>query len=166
MEIKDRLIKIMNLEGLNSSSFADRVGVQRSSISHILSGRNKPSIDFLEKILSAYPKYHAEWLIMGTGEISKIPKQSSLFDSNSDEKIDTLVSSIVDNRTKTTQIETNITSSERPLNKQFSTDSLEKETDSITVPPLEIRKKEIERIVIFYTDQSFIEYLPGKIPPN
>ncbi len=75
MSIKERLVRIMNSEGLNASLFADRIGVQRSSISHILSGRNKPSLDFLEKILGAYPKYNAEWLVMGTGQVYKAPKQ-------------------------------------------------------------------------------------------
>jgi transcriptional regulator with XRE-family HTH domain len=55
------------LEKLNvtPSEFADRIGVQRSSVSHVLSGRNKPSIDFLEKILMAFPEIDAGWLITG-----------------------------------------------------------------------------------------------------
>ena len=53
---------------LSPSEFADRIGVQRSNISHILSGRNKPSIDFLEKILNEFPETDVSWLI--TGRIS------------------------------------------------------------------------------------------------
>ena len=51
--------------GLTSSEFADRIGVQRSSISHIISGRNKPSIDFLEKIITIFPDTDLKWLITG-----------------------------------------------------------------------------------------------------
>jgi len=57
----------MESEGLKSSQLADNIGVNRATISHILSGRNKPSIDFLQKLLSAYPNLNANWLITGIG---------------------------------------------------------------------------------------------------
>jgi transcriptional regulator with XRE-family HTH domain len=50
---------------LSPSEFAERIGVQRSSISHILSGRNKPSLDFMEKILAVFPDTDVYWLITG-----------------------------------------------------------------------------------------------------
>ena len=49
----------MGIEGLKSSALADSIGVNRATISHILSGRNKPSIDFLEKLVNAYPNINA-----------------------------------------------------------------------------------------------------------
>ena len=63
----NRLRKLMESEGLKSSSFADKIGVNRATISHILSGRNKPSIDFLQKLLSNYPELNVNWLITGIG---------------------------------------------------------------------------------------------------
>ncbi len=57
----------MESEGLKSSELADNIGVNRATISHILSGRNKPSIDMLEKILSIYPNLNLNWLITGFG---------------------------------------------------------------------------------------------------
>ena len=57
----------MEKKGLKSSGFADMIGVNRATISHILSGRNKPSIDFLEKLLHVYPELNANWLITGIG---------------------------------------------------------------------------------------------------
>lgn len=63
--IQDRLRMIMKMHTLNSSGFADKIGVQRSSLSHILSGRNKPSIDFIEKTLASFPRVNADWLITG-----------------------------------------------------------------------------------------------------
>jgi transcriptional regulator with XRE-family HTH domain len=56
---------IIKMHNLNSSGFADKIGVQRSSLSHILSGRNKPSLDFLEKTLAAFPRVNGDWLITG-----------------------------------------------------------------------------------------------------
>jgi len=57
----------MDSEALKSSWLADNIGVNRATISHILSGRNKPSIDFLQKLLRAYPNLNANWLITGIG---------------------------------------------------------------------------------------------------
>lgn len=62
-----RLQKIIDFYGLSASSFADKVGVQRSSISHILSGRNKPSLDFVLKVLSSFPEVDLYWLLNGKG---------------------------------------------------------------------------------------------------
>jgi transcriptional regulator with XRE-family HTH domain len=60
---------------LSASEFADRIGVQRSSVSHILSGRNKPSIDFLEKILNVFPDIDTTWLITGRARTEGAIKQ-------------------------------------------------------------------------------------------
>ncbi|WP_396601149.1 helix-turn-helix domain-containing protein [Algibacter sp. R77976] len=62
-----RLQKVINYYGESASSFAEKIGVQRSSISHILSGRNKPSLDFILKILSTYPEVDLYWLFNGKG---------------------------------------------------------------------------------------------------
>ena len=65
--MRARLKNWMETEGLKSSQLADNIGVNRATISHILSGRNKPSIDFLQKLLSAYSNLNANWLITGIG---------------------------------------------------------------------------------------------------
>jgi len=65
--MKERLIQLLDLEQISPSKFADIIGVQRSSVSHILSGRNKPSFDFLQKTLKAFPGLKADWLIQGEG---------------------------------------------------------------------------------------------------
>ncbi len=66
-----RLQKVMDFYGETSSSFAEKIGVQRSSISHILSGRNKPSLDFILKVLSSFPDVELYWLINGKGTFPK-----------------------------------------------------------------------------------------------
>ena len=75
--MNNRLKRWIEKEGLKSSEFADKIGVNRATISHILSGRNKPSIDFLEKLLHVYPELNANWLITGIGymKIKKEDKQ-------------------------------------------------------------------------------------------
>ncbi|MEZ4975510.1 MAG: helix-turn-helix transcriptional regulator [Flavobacteriaceae bacterium] len=66
-EFAKRLEKVIDFYGENASSFAEKIGVQRSSISHILSGRNKPSLEFVLKVLSAYPEVELYWLLNGKG---------------------------------------------------------------------------------------------------
>ncbi len=63
----NRLQKVMDFYGESASSFAEKIGVQRSSISHVLSGRNKPSLDFVLKILSSFPEVELYWLLNGKG---------------------------------------------------------------------------------------------------
>ncbi len=60
-----RLDQILTHFDLTSSQFSDKVGVPRSSLSHIISGRNKPSLDFIIKIRDAFPTINLYWLIYG-----------------------------------------------------------------------------------------------------
>ncbi|MFN7013937.1 MAG: helix-turn-helix domain-containing protein, partial [Bacteroidia bacterium] len=64
----DRIKEIMQQKGLSPMAFADAISVQRSSISHILNGRNKPSLELVQKIISAFPDIDIEWLL--TGQVS------------------------------------------------------------------------------------------------
>ena len=66
MELIDRFRYIIKINQMTPTSFADEIGVQRSSVSHVLSGRNKPSMEFIQKILQRFPKVDAAWLISGS----------------------------------------------------------------------------------------------------
>ena len=66
-----RLEKILDYYSLTASSFADKIGVQRSSMSHLLSGRNKPSLDFILKILEVFPEVDLYWVLNGKGDFPK-----------------------------------------------------------------------------------------------
>ena len=66
-----RLEKVIHYYGLSAASFAEKIGVQRSSISHILSGRNKPSLEFTMKVLSSFPEVDLYWLLNGKGDFPK-----------------------------------------------------------------------------------------------
>ena len=94
MEILDRIKMVMKANQLNAASFADRIGVQRSNLSHILTGRNKPSLDFIEKMLIQFPKVNASWLISGqiqqTDVINPLEKKETVV-TNVNSKISTNV---------------------------------------------------------------------------
>ena len=113
MELIDRFKYLMKLNNLTASAFADEIGVQRSSVSHILSGRNKPSLEFIQKVIHHFPKVSADWLIAG---ITK-PVEKLVADNSS-------------------------------LNKEQPTPS-----------PTAIGDKQIKKVVIFYTDNTFEEII-------
>ncbi|MBT3417302.1 MAG: helix-turn-helix transcriptional regulator [Flavobacteriales bacterium] len=66
-----RIKKWIESKELKSSSFADKIGVNRATISHVLSGRNKPSIDFLDKMIRAFPDLNSNWIVSGDGLMHK-----------------------------------------------------------------------------------------------
>ena len=65
----DRIQTILRSLNLSPSQLADAISVQRSSLSHILSGRNKPSLDFITKVLTSYPQIDPDWLLFGKGSM-------------------------------------------------------------------------------------------------
>lgn len=135
--MKDRILKILQEESLTSAKFADEIGVQRSSISHLISGRNKPSVDFIQKLLSRYRYLNAEWLLTGKGEMYKDSKpiiQSRISEFDPIETTDNTIS-----------------------DESYDISSVnDKAIPEVKRPII----KEVERIVIFYSDGSFKEYLP------
>ena len=73
-EFTSRLKKVIDFHQLTASMFADKIGVQRSSISHILSGRNKPSLDFILKVIAEFDEVDMYWLLNGKGTFPKNTK--------------------------------------------------------------------------------------------
>ncbi len=69
--MKDRITLLIKAKNLTAAQFADQIGVQKSSISHIISGRNNASLDFVQKILLCYPEVNMEWLLFGKGPLFK-----------------------------------------------------------------------------------------------
>ena len=72
-----RLQQFINAENLTQSQFAERLGVAKASVSHILAGRNKPGYDFIESLSRQFPNLNLEWLIGGRGRMYKITGQES-----------------------------------------------------------------------------------------
>src|ERR1035437_9611812 len=84
MDEKERIERIMLKEEMNSAVFAAEIGIQGSTLSHILNGRNNPSLDVLKKILNRFRTVSSDWLILGVGSMYRNEKQSqapTLFDS-------------------------------------------------------------------------------------
>lgn len=73
-----RLLQFLQAENITQSQFADVLGVARGSISHILSGRNKPGYDFMESLLLHYPQLNLDWLLTGKGKMYKDPEREIL----------------------------------------------------------------------------------------
>jgi len=117
IKIVERIDQIIQEQQLTSAGFADAIGVQRSSISHVLSGRNKPSLDFILKVLEAFPYISPDWLLFGdnkpspptsTSDNKLIKKDDSREDgsysnikSSSDSEIDKIVFFFKDGRFET-----------------------------------------------------------------
>lgn len=83
-EFGKRLVIIMDYFQLSASAFADRINVQRSSISHLLSGRNRPSLDFVMKVVKEFEEVELYWLLNGKGTF---PNNPSPISNDTDDKI-------------------------------------------------------------------------------
>lgn len=85
-----RIQKIIQFYDETASGFAEKIGVQRSSISHVISGRNKPSLDFVMKVLKAYPEVNMYWLLNGKGSFP--PSRSKEEDTEPKPQVETILS--------------------------------------------------------------------------
>ena len=68
--MKDRIEHIIRAKNLTATEFAEKLGVQPSGISHVLSGRNNPSLDFVKRLKETFPEYNLDWIIFGTGPMT------------------------------------------------------------------------------------------------
>jgi transcriptional regulator with XRE-family HTH domain len=78
----EKIEQILNYYNLSASQFAEKIGVQRSSLSHLLSGRNKPSLDFVIKIVEEFPEVDLYWFLFNQGEFPKVEIEINSVDSN------------------------------------------------------------------------------------
>jgi len=90
----ERILHLMQCEGLTPSEFASRLDIDRTNISHFISGRNLPSRSFIEKVLQAFPKLNARWLILGDGEPYSTEETPSLFETQTTQEISANVTSV------------------------------------------------------------------------
>lgn len=129
-----RLEQLFEFYELTPSSFADKIGVQRSSLSHLLSGRNKPSLDLILKIIAVFNEVDLYWILLGKGEIgsniNREIKPPTLLENKS-EKL---------NEPKNLNNQNGIGTK---INSHF--ENMPKENSDL----------EIKNIIIFYTDGTF-----------
>jgi len=128
MELKNRIIEIMEKSGLTPSEFADKIEVQRSAISHITSGRNNPSLEFLIKIKNSFPEIDTDWLIFG------IEKEEEIEDKNLENSTDKI-------------LQASLFESEE---KEISTEEKKHSSNRAN--------KNLIRALLFFDDGSFEEY--------
>ena len=141
-----RLEFILDYYSLSASGFADKIGVQRSSLSHLLSGRNKPSLDFILKILEVFPEVDLYWILNGKGSFPKTIALDS-GKSNSERK-DTAPTPIPEN------------SVVQNLFNAIEISQSQKKIATQENSPVLTHQNKIEKIVIFYTDGKFEEFNP------
>ena len=131
-DIKDRLAHILRAKNLTASQFAELMEIQPSNVSHLLNGRNKPSLDFLIKIKEVFPEYSFDWIIMGKKPITINEPNPVTFDNQQDNqqvKFEVEEEKIIDFDDV----------NDEPVEKPIQT----------TV------NQEIEKIIVVYADQTF-----------
>jgi len=148
----ERIKKFIDAQNLSSSAFANEIGVQRSSVSHVLSGRNKPSLDFVIKIKEHYPNVNLDWLLTGKGGMISSQK----------DKVEPLVVKENENGIK----------KEKPEQRSFEFQKTQTEEKSMMMEEDSIvkdespaqygipKKKNIKKVILLYSDNSFEEFNP------
>lgn len=137
--MKERIIEFLKAENKSSAQFAEEIGVQPSGISHILSGRNNPSLDFIIKMLDKYKFLSSDWLLFGKGDMYRENQMQKLFDESD------VTYSAKDSRSN---IENNEIIPKIKL------------VEKVTEPEVKENQR-LTMVVMFYSDGTFIEYLPG-----
>ncbi|KOS05243.1 hypothetical protein AM493_03725 [Flavobacterium akiainvivens] len=151
-----RIQILMDYYNISASVFADKLTVQRSSLSHLMSGRNKPSLDFIMRITEAYPEADLYWLLYGQGEFPKNSSQSqSQFTGNPQESFKSQSQFTAATANTVAENELDLFSREESVQPEFS-EAQQLQTETTT------ENLEIERIVIFYTNGTFKNYNPGQ----
>ena len=147
--MKDRILRIMEHEGISPSKFAEEIGIQRSAMSHIISGRNNPSLDVLTKIMQRFTYVDTDWLLFGKGSmvkngITKI-EEPDLFREN---EINPPIVQVEPEYRKHTE---------------FSKSEKKKKNTGIEQIKYEERSsKNVSKIMIFYSDNTFETFTPEK----
>jgi transcriptional regulator with XRE-family HTH domain len=159
----ERIKEIILKEGLTSGSFADLIGVQRSSMSHIINGRNNPSLDFIVKTLQHFPKIDPEWLLTGSGTMYKsdstsepLPpvRERSIFDTISQPVVQPPVQQVV---------QPNIPPSPPPVSAPApvapAPAAPEPKPPVIQEDTTKISDRYVDKVMIFYSDRTYDEFL-------
>jgi len=134
-EFAKRLQKILEYYGLSATSFSEKIDFNRSTISHLLSGRNKPSLEFVMKVLQQFPEVQLYWLLNGTGNFPSTPSEKST--ASSSKLLSTLATEV----------------GNPPIDVGLEKSASERESNADLK-----NSAEIERIIIFYKDGSFKSY--------
>ena len=159
MDEKERIEKIMLKEEMNSAVFAAEIGIQGSTLSHILNGRNNPSLDVLKKILNRFRTVSSDWLILGVGSMYRTEKQSqtpTLFDSiEEDTSKSTALESNQDD--KNTSSSTFIQQKIAPVS-EMPVSAPSEPVIPVNIAAINTSSKSVNKIIVYYTDNTFQEF--------
>ncbi|MBO0929683.1 helix-turn-helix transcriptional regulator [Fibrella aquatilis] len=161
MSINDKIKQVLLAKNLSPSYLADDIGVQRSSISHILSGRNRPSLDIIQKIVRRFPEFTYEWFLEDDAQLS-----TDSFTAQQDAPPPTAMNRTTIRADRPAVANTGyptarIAVTDGPIvPKQVTFDPLTP-TPPVADEPGRSVGKQIDRILIFYTDGTFREYTPA-----
>lgn len=147
--MKERILAFLQSENKSYAQFAEEIGVQPSGISHILSGRNNPSLDFVVKMLHKYTSLSAEWLLFGRGAMYKYASQPTLFDTEPQ-------ITVSEDQSFNETPEREIGTMPLPEGQEGASDIVLKEE----IEP-ERAEKRLTRVLMFYSDKTFTEYRPS-----
>lgn len=162
MTINERIGLILKEKNLTANDFAAKLEVRSSNISHIITGRNKPSFDFMEKLLSVYPDINSLWLITGEGDMNTSEKGEEERENPKEEaKPEAAVSSFG------IPMQTNLFGEpeelERPISKMKKIIPIPKghsiDPEEKTIIKSEGTKK-ISSIIVYYSNGNFEEFIP------
>lgn len=169
--MKDRIQAFLQNENKSYAQFADEIGVQPSGISHILSGRNNPSLDFVIKMLHRYPSLSTEWLLFGRGPMYKVASQPTLFDVDiqSDNSSESELFADQDIITDEKEVIPDFQTSRKDVSEKFTAeidkpadrDRLEENDELSGSNKPEESTRRLARIIFFYSDKTFTEYKPS-----
>jgi transcriptional regulator with XRE-family HTH domain len=160
MAEKERIEKVMQHENMNSALFASAIGIQGSTLSHILNGRNNPSLSVLQAILNRFPNISPEWLIMGQGSMERNTKQSqapTLFDSVSETVSKPVVLEQVQPQNIVREAEPIQIKQLNPIETPVSLPVVEQILAPVQLAPTE-PPRSVKKIIIYYTDNTFQEF--------
>ncbi len=167
MEIRERIAKIIALEGVTAAAFADMVGIQRSNVSHILNGRSGPSLELLQKILSTFPHYNTDWLVMGRGEIRRQPVQKTIFDEigepdpyadNVPDSADNGRNPAADDMAAVSEPETQSAESQNDAQAPSQVVDQSVNSTTTTIAATAGRSSEVKQVLVLYSDNTFSVY--------
>ncbi|KIC61494.1 helix-turn-helix transcriptional regulator [Chryseobacterium taiwanense] len=179
MSLNERISKVIEYSNLTPSEFADEIDVQRSSISHITSGRNKPSLEFIIKIKSRFPEILWDWLVTGEGKMLKsdLLEEKEIFEEEVEEEVakptslPDLFTMMKDDEDFGTEEPEIITPKQSPgesfiphqstaQEKIFDSQRLDNSHQQIINQPSVNQQGKIKRIVIFYENGKFESFEP------
>ena len=150
--MKDRILKIMEQENLSYSAFAEAIGIQRAQMSHITTGRNKPTLDVYTKILERFNYINPDWLLTGKGEMKRDAKYTDQPRIQPD--LFTPASHIQPEKKNIPEYRREIRD-KSPLNHP-------KKSENETVIFKETPAKKVVKITVFYSDTTYEEFKPEK----